>query len=558
MSEDFERFKGKISKEDFECRVAEKIKEFQGLLTKEGAISIIASELGVEQAQPADISIKVSDIVEGMTNIDIVGRVTRISSVKEFIRKTTGDTGKVLSFVLADETDSIRVVLWDDIADSARMFSVGDVVRVTGGFAKKGFNDYLEISLSRRGKVRASTAEVDIPVVNFERVDIGDLSEAMANIMLVGVVAGISDVKEHERNGRTFKVCSMYLKDNTGQTRISLWNNHAELTRNFSIGDIIQLKGCYTKAGFNGIEVQTNSYTEIETNPVIEGLALPTIDHELQLADITSDHQFFTVRGTIKQVFEKRTFARDDGTQSSVGTMEIQDESGTCKVALWEDKADLVTLLAPGTCITIEGCKAREGLDGVEISVGRSGRVVPHLPDTLDVGLMPEGLARIIEIKDGTIKAISKESQFLIKTESQDFKAGDLIIYKGRLEGDIVVADSVHAASDDYPTIDDLLSPPYKFIKDIQCDEVVRLQGIVRSVAKIKDHTLLHLDDGSGNITGYIKDNGVAAGSEYFFVARIFNNGFGPEFVSHTSGPVDMEKEAYQLLELIGEEGKDE
>jgi len=374
MVDDYDRVSGKISRDEFERRVQEKIKEFQGLLTREGAVSIIASELGVTQAKkPRDVTIKIADIQEGMSNIDMVGKVTRISEVKQFTRKTTGDAGRVMNVVLADETGSLRISLWDEQTEMP--LAVGDVLRVTGGFAKKGFNGGIELSVTRRGAVEKSDAEVDVPVAKEERCSIADIQEGMSNITIIGVVAGVSDVREYERDGRAFKVCSLFLNDGTGQARVSLWNAHAEATKAMTVGDAIKLSGCYSRMGFSGIEIQTNAYTRIDTNPDTKGLSLPSIDSEVSLGEVTSEHQFFNVRGVVAAIFEPRTFQRDDGTAGTVGSMELRDDTGSCRVTLWDDKAELLSALAPGVSITLEGCSAREGLEGVEISLGRQGRI---------------------------------------------------------------------------------------------------------------------------------------------------------------------------------------
>ncbi|TFF87556.1 MAG: DUF2240 family protein, partial [Promethearchaeota archaeon] len=106
-----------LSKKDIEERVKEKKKELKGLISEEGALFIIARELGVEikedQRYIEDIEIKVSDIKPQMKNITLVGRVKQINRIHQFKRKD-GSEGRVSSFLLHDNTGDIRVVLWDE------------------------------------------------------------------------------------------------------------------------------------------------------------------------------------------------------------------------------------------------------------------------------------------------------------------------------------------------------------------------------------------------------------------------------------------------------------
>ena len=60
-------------------------------------------------------NLKIKDILEGMRSVDIAGKVQQIFEVREF--KTEKGSGKVGSFILADETGSIRIVCWYDQTD---------------------------------------------------------------------------------------------------------------------------------------------------------------------------------------------------------------------------------------------------------------------------------------------------------------------------------------------------------------------------------------------------------------------------------------------------------
>ncbi len=552
MTDDYSPFEEKISREDFESRVKSKVREFQGLLTREGAITILASELGIELSnKPSDIRIKVSDIIEGTINIDLVGKVTRISEPKEFVRKTSGMNGKVQRLEIADESGSIPLVLWDEKVDDAAGIKVGDVVSIIAGFAKKGLNDRLELTLQRRGNIEPSDEIIDVKERRPERVEIGFLKEDTGDLKIVGSVASVSDVREYERDGRSFKVCSLFLKDNTGQVRVSLWNENADKMAHVSVGDIIEVENCYSRRGLNGIEIQTNSYTRLDLNPDIDGLSLPTIDSEVKVSDITSDMQFFTVCGTVNRVFDTRSFERDDGSLGIVTSMELDDGSGTCRVSLWDDKAKAIQSIPEGTVVVIEGCRAREGLDGVEISLGRSGRLMPRLPDIEQYSPGPTGLARVAEVKNGAIKASSKEGELVILTDEQTFSPGDLIHYVGTMEGENIRAKSVTASKEEYPTLDELTSPPRISLKELAPERIVNLHGIARHVTQVRDYNMVRLDDGTSIVTGYCHDEGLDEGCEYSIVARTFSNGDRVEFFARSADSIDDVDEAYRLLQMF-------
>jgi hypothetical protein len=304
--------------------------------------------------------------------------------------------------------------------------------------------------------------------------------------------------------------------------------------------------------GLNGVEVQTNSYTQFDTNPDVDGLSLPTIDAEVPLSELSTDNQFFSVHGVVTQVYEPRSFFRDDGTEVMVGSLEIEDGSGSCKVTLWEEKAEILSTLAPGTSLCLEGCRAREGLDGLEISVGRTGRVTPSIPDEVTEGVPPEGLARVVEAKDGALKVASTHGRFTLITD-KEFEAGTLVRYAGTADGTSVNVSSVERSDEDYPTLDELTSPPHHTIDAVDTGRLVSIIGLVRAATKVReDCVLLRVDDGTGTITGYCSDD-IEEGREYAFIGRTIDNGVGVEFISQDLHPLDAEREAYRLLEEFGE-----
>lgn len=98
-----------LSQEELEKRIKQKQISLGGLVSLEGASLIVASELGIKFDMQR---VKVSGLMVGMRSVDILGKITRIYPVKTYKQKD-GREGKIGSFVLADDTGSVRVVLWD-------------------------------------------------------------------------------------------------------------------------------------------------------------------------------------------------------------------------------------------------------------------------------------------------------------------------------------------------------------------------------------------------------------------------------------------------------------
>lgn len=94
--------------EEIERRIEARRAKLSGLISKEGAAQIIASELGIRFDKQ---KMKISSLLTGMKRLSITGKIVKLNKVAEFNKN--GRQGKIGSFLLADETGNIRVVLWD-------------------------------------------------------------------------------------------------------------------------------------------------------------------------------------------------------------------------------------------------------------------------------------------------------------------------------------------------------------------------------------------------------------------------------------------------------------
>lgn len=115
--------------EEIERRIEARRAKLSGLISKEGAAQIIASELGISFEKQ---KMKISGLLPGMRRINLVGKIIKLNRVVEYNKN--GKSGKIGSFLLADDTSNVRVVLWD----------VNHIGLIENGIIKEG--DNVEIS----------------------------------------------------------------------------------------------------------------------------------------------------------------------------------------------------------------------------------------------------------------------------------------------------------------------------------------------------------------------------------------------------------------------------
>ncbi|MEK6848213.1 MAG: hypothetical protein AABX65_01110 [Nanoarchaeota archaeon] len=97
-----------LAKEELERKVEAKRAKLSGLISKEGAAQIIATELGINFEKQ---KLKINELVSGMRNIGFVAKAIRIFPVRSYNKN--GREGKVANMIVADETGNARLVLWD-------------------------------------------------------------------------------------------------------------------------------------------------------------------------------------------------------------------------------------------------------------------------------------------------------------------------------------------------------------------------------------------------------------------------------------------------------------
>lgn len=175
-----------LSLSEIEGKVKAKKEKLSGLISKEGAAQIIAAELGISFE---DQNLKVNEVVPGMRRVNIVGKILTIFPVREYAKE--GRKGKVVNMIIADNTGSTKIVLWDTNHISlieGETISKGDVIEVKNASAKEN-----EIHLSSFSEFKKSSVViVDVKTTDKEATP-GKLDEARQgqSLKVRGVVVQI-------------------------------------------------------------------------------------------------------------------------------------------------------------------------------------------------------------------------------------------------------------------------------------------------------------------------------------------------------------------------------
>jgi len=110
-----------VEKEEIDRRVEAKRAKLSGLISREGALQVIAAELGISFDNE---KLKIDELLPGMRKVNFSGKVITMYPIRTFTTKS-GDEGKVANIIVADDTSNIKVVLWD--TNHIALLESGDV-----------------------------------------------------------------------------------------------------------------------------------------------------------------------------------------------------------------------------------------------------------------------------------------------------------------------------------------------------------------------------------------------------------------------------------------------
>jgi len=132
-----------------------------GFLTDQGALFLIAGELGVQLRQMTSTDLTLKDIYAGANDITIVARVLAIYPVSEYKRKDGSGVGRYRRLSLFDKDNVAKLTIWDDNQDAIKLegISVDTPVRVSNGYVRSGLDGKPSLNLGKRGKIEVLSDE---------------------------------------------------------------------------------------------------------------------------------------------------------------------------------------------------------------------------------------------------------------------------------------------------------------------------------------------------------------------------------------------------------------
>ncbi len=241
---------------------------------------------------------------------------------------------------------------------------------------------------------------------------IADVEPGMDEVKFVAKVVNVGELRTFERDDdEEGRVVNVEVADETGRIRVSFWDDVAQSVADgeLDVGQVLRIKG-RPKDGFNGVEV---SVDRVEPDPDAE-VDIQVLD-TYRVEDLSLGLSDVNLKGRVLDADDGvRTFDRDDGTEGKVANCTLGDETGRVRVTLWDDMAETVTDLDPGTSVEVVDGYVRERDGDLELHVGSRGTIeeldesVEFVPETADIGSLEIG--QTVDIAGGVIETDPKRT----------------------------------------------------------------------------------------------------------------------------------------------------
>ncbi len=260
-----------LSRSVIEERIAEKKKKIgSGYLTDQGALFLVASDLGISLQQSQTTEIELKDLFVGAKEVTLQSRVLNLSPAKQFNKKD-GTPFFLRTMTVYDANSRVSVKLWDEKATLPEIENLkpGDLVKIIKAYVKSDLTGAPTLNIGSGGTIESTKSNSTIPLIESIAVDANQVKENEKDLVVTGTINGIISLLEFKNSkGQPSTALKFRIKGtNDGLISVVLWGkNESILPKMISPNAAVKLYGVRTKIGNQGLEIHGNDATIIEVD----------------------------------------------------------------------------------------------------------------------------------------------------------------------------------------------------------------------------------------------------------------------------------------------------
>lgn len=249
--------KPEISAEEIKNLVDEKKRKIgAGYLTDQGALFLVAADLGISLERNQSSLQKLKDLYVGARDISVVGRVMSIYPTRTFMRRDNSEELHNRTITIVDGDSAIRLKLWEKRVEFPEESGLrpGDLIKLTKCYVKSGLDGKPVLNVGDMSTIEVIKEEsMDIPSLDHFARDLSDISSQTDNVVILGKISSSPRMVEYKNiRGQDSKALQLNVSNEEGTKtlRTIIWNiDESRLPKILTVGSNIRLVGVRIKPG---------------------------------------------------------------------------------------------------------------------------------------------------------------------------------------------------------------------------------------------------------------------------------------------------------------------
>jgi replication factor A1 len=226
-----------------------------GYLTDQGALFLVAADLGVSFDNVSKMQTGLKDIYVGAKEATVVGRIMNIYPIHRFTRRDSNEQAATRTLVIYDKDAKVKVKLWDKhtmIPDEMGL-QVGDVIKIVKGYVRAGLDGKPVINLGNYSAIETAPDDSSIPTIDSLTITVDAINSLQDNAVISGTVNSNPRVTDFvNARGEASKSLQLQLSNEAGtrSLRAVIWNvDESRVPKVFRTGSKVHLIGVRVKQG---------------------------------------------------------------------------------------------------------------------------------------------------------------------------------------------------------------------------------------------------------------------------------------------------------------------
>ena len=226
-----------------------------GYLTDQGALFLVAADLGISFDSVPKAQSGLKDIYVGAKEVTVVGRIMNLYPVHTFTKRENNEQAATRTLVVYDRDARVKVKLWDkQVAVPDEMgLQVGDVIKIIKGYVRAGLDGKPIINLGSYSAIETMRDDPAIPSIDSLATTIDSVNGLQDSAVITGTISGNPRISEFVNpRGEASKSLQLQVSNDAGTRtlRAVIWNvDDSRLPKVFKPGAKLRMIGVRIKQG---------------------------------------------------------------------------------------------------------------------------------------------------------------------------------------------------------------------------------------------------------------------------------------------------------------------